>query len=219
IVERVQVALPDPVEVPLLDVLVEHASPGIECIVVSSVRIELRPYRDHYACVEFMHPLDHSTRIGEVLIVEIVASPGVFRPVEPVQDDVVDRYPALAILFEDAYQFLLRGIALAALPESERPLRQQGRLAGQPAIAADDFVHTGARDKVVVDRLAALGGNRQSFMLRGWRRWIVQQPEVPALRGPLDAKRIGLAGFEFDAGSVIPGIPVDSPAVQQLLTV
>src|SRR5690606_27375417 len=77
IVERVEIAGSYPVEILLLDVLVEHTVSSVERLVVSSRRIKLRPHRNHDVRVQFMYPVDHRPCIGKVLLIEVVASPGV----------------------------------------------------------------------------------------------------------------------------------------------
>ena len=71
----------------------------------------------------------------------------------PVLNDAVQRDAALAVFGDDAEQFLLRAVTLAALPEAPGPFRKHRRSAGQLAITGNDVVGFGPVNEVVIDRV------------------------------------------------------------------
>ena len=164
--------------------------------------------------------VDHAVRIREVLRIEIMRTPGVFRPVRPVQHDGVDRQLALAVLVQRAGQFGLGLVALAALPETVRPLRQQHGLAGQRAVAGQHLVGVVAGDHIVVDRLCGLGPDRQVPRFVGGQRIAMQQRDVRRLDAvPHQLHLVALAGLHLQRELVVPRVPVLAPAVQHQLAV
>ena len=58
----------------------------------------------------------------------------------------------VAIFLRHAQQFLLRLVAVLALPEAVGPFAEHWRRPGQFAIAGDDLVELRAVEEVVVDR-------------------------------------------------------------------
>ena len=118
---------------------------------MSGICVELGPYADHDFGVQGMYGVYHSFRVGETLQVEFVASPGIFRPVVPVDDDVVERNSATAELAEYIQQFAAGIVFFAALPESHRPFGHDLRFACQCTVSTDHFIHGIAVDKVIVD--------------------------------------------------------------------
>ncbi len=220
VVERVLVALTDPVQFADFDVALVHVPGGGEFLVVGSGRIELRPDRDHDLRVHGVHRRDHAVRIGEMRLVEVVRAPCVLRPVRPVEHDVVDRQLALAVLGQRGDQFVLALVAFAALPETVSPLRQQHRLAGQFAIPGDDLIGVGAGDDVIVDHLPGLGPQRQVLGLGRRQRVAVQQRDVAGIdQVPLDLELVPLARLQREGELVVPRVPVLAPAVDHQFAV
>src|SRR5690606_35328546 len=141
-------------------------------------------------------------------------------PVGPVEHDRIDRQLATAVLVQRVGQFLLRLVALAALPEAVGPLGQQHRLAGQLAVAGDHAVGIVGGHDVVVDDLRGLGPDRQIVRLVGRQRIAALQRDVGRLDAiPLDAQVVLLPGLEVQRELVVPGVPVLAPAVDHQLAV
>ena len=164
-----------------------------------------------------MHRVDvvqHLFRIRIAGRVELVAPPLVRQPVLPVLDDVVDRNLPLAELREGAHQLVLGSIALPALPEAEGPLRIQGGLAGEGAVAADNLVIIGARHEVEVQLGLELRPEAQAgLVLRALRHGDLQAEVGNAavgLPGHLDG--LPFARLEMDLVAVTVGVPGRAPA-------
>ena len=66
-----------------------------------------------------MDVIKHLLGIGITLSIELMASPLVRKPVLPILNDIVDRDIATSHFSESTDDFILGGIALPALPESE----------------------------------------------------------------------------------------------------
>ena len=135
---------------------------SLEFLVMFRIGVELGPHADHEPAVHRVHVVQHLLRVGETGLVELVTSPLVLLPVHPVLDDVVHRNAPAAHLGEGADEFILRGIALAALPEAQGPLRVQGGLAREGAVAADHFVIGFSRHEVEVHLRLELGPETQT---------------------------------------------------------
>ena len=178
------------------------------------VRVELGPDADHEAAVHRVDVVQHLFRIRIAGRVELVAPPLVRQPVLPVLDDVVDRNLPLAELRERAHEFLLRGIALPALPEAEGPLRIQGGLAGEGAVAADNLVIIGTRHEVEVQLGLELRPEAQAgLVLRALGHGDLQAEVGNAavgLPGHLDG--LPFARLEMDLVAEAVGVPGRTPA-------
>ena len=82
-----------------------------------------------------------------------MTAPLVLRPVVPVLYDIVDGNLALAKLGQRRYQLVLCLVALATLPEPQRPFRIERGFACQCAIAGDDLVQIFTGNEPVRDSL------------------------------------------------------------------
>ena len=143
-----------------------------------------------------------------------MAPPLVRQPVLPVLDDVVDGNLPLAELRQRAHEFLLRGIALPALPEAEGPLRIQGGLAGEGAVAADDLVIIGARHEVEVQLGLELRPEAQAgLVLRALGHGDLQAEVGNAAVGlPGHLDRFPFARLEMNLVAEAVGVPGRTPA-------
>ncbi len=108
-----------------------------------------------------MQVVDHALGIG-VLGVEDVLALAV--PPEPVLHNVVDGDAQLAVFVRDAEQFVLRLVAVLALPEAVGPLAEHGGRASELAIAGDDAVEAGAVEEVVVDGVGDFGADVEGVL-------------------------------------------------------
>ena len=156
IVERTEIAGTHPVADVVLYCLLIHPSVFVEGLVVVGGRIVFRPVGDEYACVVVVDEVNHSLRVGEALEVELEAAPLVLFPVEPVLHHHIDRNLALAELGKCSLHLLLGVVLLAALPETESPLRHHLSAACEEAVALDDVVVVVAGNEVVVHLLVHL---------------------------------------------------------------
>ena len=133
VIERAAIAQP------VVDVignrLMVNPALGVEFLIVSNGVIELRPNAYHEAAVHLMNVVEHLLRVRIARSLEGVVAPGVEFPVVPVLHDIVNRNMALAELSQSLLNLCLRLVSLAALPETEHPLRINRSLARQGAIA------------------------------------------------------------------------------------
>src|SRR5882724_10902956 len=104
----------------------------------------------------FMKDLDHAVGIGETGGIEVLASPVVLPPVVPVQDDIIQRDLSSPEFLYRVEYLILGLIPFPALPEAQGPPGDDGRLAGQGAVAGDGLVHIPAIDKIIIQLPACL---------------------------------------------------------------
>ena len=98
--------------------------------------------------VQLMQLVHHSLGIGIVLVEYEFAFA---IPPEPVLNDIVHRNMQVAVFLRNAEYFLLRFVAVLALPESICPLAEHWGLPGQLTIAGNNFVEFRPIKEVVVD--------------------------------------------------------------------
>ena len=189
-------------------------------LVMGSVGIELRPHADHEAAVHRVHVVQHLLRVRIAGRVELVAAPLVGQPVLPVLDDIVHRNAPAAHLGKRFHQFVLGGIALAALPETEGPLRVERGLAGEGAVAAQHVVVAVSGYEVEVGLRLELGPETEPGLFLGTLRRGHLHADVGdvAVGFPDQFERLALASLEMDAVAVAVGVPGRTPeAGHQLL--
>ena len=219
IVIGVQIARPDPVLVPVIEIAAIGIALRRQLLVVLGRRVEFRPDRDHEARVHVVDLVDHLLRLREALGVELVTAPRVFGPVEPVLDDVIERDLQVAVLLDDVDDLTFRVVTLARLPEAVRPFRHHHGLAGERAIAGDDLVHVLAGHVPIVDRLRDIAGEPHRMAIGRGERIVVEQRDIACVRLPLDPHRDALALGHRQVEVRVPGIPVLAPAVEHFLAV
>ena len=115
--------------------LMVHPALAVELLVVVSIAIELRPYRNHEAAAHLVYTVEHGLRIGIAGRLKLMGAPLVLSPVVPVLNNVVDGDVTLAELRQVFQNLVLSLVALTALPETQHPLRIDWCLARQGAIA------------------------------------------------------------------------------------
>ena len=130
--------------------LVDEPSLAVHVFVVRRSWLEERPDRNHQVEVLGVKLVDHGFRIKIVLVKDEFS---LAVPPEPVLHDVVDGDVQIAILLGDSQDFVLRFVAVLALPESVGPFAEHGSLSGQLAVSGDDLVELGSVEKVVVDNV------------------------------------------------------------------
>src|ERR1700722_20172027 len=92
--------------------------------------------------------INHRFWVGIVLVKHEFA---LAIPPEPVLHDVVDRNVQFTVLARHAENFVLRFVAILALPETVGPLAEHRRLPGKLAIASNHLVEFRTVKEVVVD--------------------------------------------------------------------
>ena len=122
----------------------------LKLLIMISVDVEFRPDADHETTVHGMHVIEHLLWIRVAVRVKLMAPPLVILPVLPVLDDVVHRDIPAPQFGKRADKIILRAVALAALPESESPLRHHLSLSGEGPVAGDHLIHVASGDVVVV---------------------------------------------------------------------
>ena len=116
-------------------------------------------------------------------------APLVLHPVVPVLHDVVDRNLALAELYECTYDFIRGLIALAALPEAQRPLWIDGCPACQRTVTSNNLIRILARNEIIVHILCHLRPDAQT-VLRRIHRGAQSAVAYPSVRTPLHTKLV-----------------------------
>src|SRR5262252_251764 len=133
--------------------LVDEPALLVHVVVIDGAGLEEWPDRNHEVEILLVQPVDHALGIGIVLVEDELA---LAIPPEPVLDDIVDGNMQLTIFRGHTENFILRLVAILALPETVRPLAEHRDLSGQLAIAGDDLVDFGTVEKVVVDDVGDL---------------------------------------------------------------
>ena len=160
---------------------------------------------------------DHAVGIGKFSRVEPVRAPVVDRlggPILPVLDDVVQRDAALAKTRERREQLRLVLVMVARLPESERPLRQHRRPAGERTKTRNDAVQRRPLDEAVVDALADVGPQGRGDVPGGGQgRFPEEAQDIGALAIRLDLQGVAFPRLEPDLDLVVLRQPVLPPVV------
>ena len=148
-----------------------------------------------------------------------MAAPFVFRPIEPVLHDIVDRDAGVPILLHHIQQFGLRVVTLARLPEAEGPFWHHRSVARQPPIARDRIVHGRCRNDIVIDRPPRFAGEAYRMAVWRWQGIGMLQRDIALVRLPIDFKLHRLPGCQLELEIVIPGVPVLAPAIEHFLAI
>ena len=115
--------------------LMVHPALAVDFLVVVSIAIELRPYRNHETATHLVNTVEHSLRIGIAGRLKLMGAPLVLSPVIPVLHNIIAGNLTLAELRQVFQNLVLSLVALTALPETQHPLRIDWCLARQGAIA------------------------------------------------------------------------------------
>jgi hypothetical protein len=76
----------------------------------------------------------------------------------PVLDDAVDRDVVVPVVVLDPEIFRLGRVAVFRLDQAVTPFREKRRMAGRGPVPGDDLVDLRAVEKVVIQNVAAFGG-------------------------------------------------------------
>ena len=139
-----------PVLQTILDRLLINPSVLIKFLIMLRGNIELRPYRNHHPTMHCMNGVDHCLRIWETFLVEFMTSPRIFRPMQPVEYDIINRNIPVAETFQGTQHFIRIVIFFTTLPESHSPLRHDRCFSGQCTITTDYIIHVIAGDKIII---------------------------------------------------------------------
>ena len=214
IIERTYIARTHPIAYAILHRLLIHPAIGIKLLVMLRIDIKLGPYRYHDMSTHIVHIIHHLFRIGESSRIELMTTPLVFTPIEPVLYNIVDRYLTLTKLLKGRNQFLLVVIFLTALPITHRPLRHNGRLTSQGAIATDDLIHRVTSHKIVIHRIGHLAVpiNETDLVFSCWLSCLQSAIRNSSVRFPLDANRYTTFCFNFEVKLICIWIPSRTPS-------
>ena len=214
IIERAYIARTHPIAYAILHRLLIHPAVGVKLLVMLCIHIELGPYRYHDMSTHIVHIIHHLFRIGESSRVELMTTPLVFTPIEPVLYNIVDRYLTLTKLLKGRNQFLLVVIFLTALPITHRPLRHNGRLTRQGTIATDNLIHRVAIHKVVIHRIGHLARpiDETALVFRCWFGCLQTAIRNSSVRFPLDANGYTALCFNFEIKLICIWIPSRTPS-------
>ena len=123
IIERTDVAGTNPVTNAVFNGLLIHPAFFIKLFIMFRSHIEFRPNGNHHLGIQSMNRIYHSFRIRETSFVELMTTPGIFRPVAPVEHNIINGNLTFTEFLQSIQYFFLRLITFAALPVSHRPLR------------------------------------------------------------------------------------------------
>ena len=150
VIERAQIAGAYPVFDAVFDSLLIHPAFFVKFLEVFGRSIELGPYGNHQTSVHGVDGVDHSFRVGETFGVELMASPRILLPVQPVDYDIVDRNLTFTEFFQGGENLLTRIVLLTALPVTHRPFRHNLGFTCQCTVAANHIVHIITINEIVV---------------------------------------------------------------------
>ena len=179
-----------------------------------SCYIEFRPYRNHHTSVHGMNGVDHSLRIRETILVEFMTSPGIFRPVIPVEDNIVNRNLTVAETFQCTKHFIRCIILFTALPESHCPFRHDRSFSGKSTVTADYIIHIITGYKIIIKLLGHFTPPRLLALFFRINRTQYTQSRVrnSSIRFPFYFKRNFLSSFQVDSKFITVRIPCRTPA-------
>ena len=161
IVERTDITRSYPVFNAVFDGLLVHPPFSIKLFEVIGIVVELRPNGNHDTGIQSVNRIHHSFRVRETGFVKLMTSPFGFRPVVPVENDIVNRNLTLTKLFQCTYNFILRFVTFTTLPETHGPFRHNGCFAGNLTIAAYYFVGIITTNEIVIHLLTHFRPERQ----------------------------------------------------------
>ena len=130
------------------DGLVDEEAPPVHFRICPAPGAEIGPDGYHEMEVVPVNLVDHPLRVRVPGGIEHRLPHRI--PPEPVLNDIVCRDMELAVLSRDPHDFILRAIAVLALPETVRPPSEHRDAARQHAVAGDDGIELRPGDEIVV---------------------------------------------------------------------
>ena len=115
--------------------------------------IELRPYGNHHPPVHSVNRIHHRFWIRKTCLIKLMTSPSVFRPMVPVEHNIIYWNPTVAKSFQRTQYLGLCTIFFTALPISHCPFRHNRRLTGQGTVPTDDLVHIITGNEIIIQLL------------------------------------------------------------------
>ena len=175
--------------------------------------IELRPDRNHHLGIQRMNGIDHTFRIGKTRLVKLVATPSIFRPIAPVQHNIINGNLTAAELFQGIQYLVLSLIAFAALPVAHRPLRHNLRFSCQVTITADHFVHIITVNEVIIYLVLHFPPPGLLVLFFGRHRRQCTQAAIRdiSVGNPFNLQRNTLTGFQVNCKLIAVRVPGRTP--------
>ena len=159
--------------------------------------------------------VNHTLGVGESLKVELKATPLILLPIEPILHHHIHRNLTLAELTENTFHLFLGVVFLAALPESESPLRHYLCATSEETITLDYIVIVLSSNEVVVHLFIHLSPDRHPTLLLLCLWSSSSQSAVchTTVWLPFDAQRSALAFFEVNLKLISVGVPCSAPTL------
>ena len=213
VIERAQIARTDPVFDAVFDSLLIHPTFFVKFLEVFGRSIELGPYGNHQTSVHGVDGVDHSFRVGETFGVELMASPRILLPVQPVDYDIVDRNLTFTEFLQGGENLLTRIVLLTALPVTHRPFRHNLGFTCQCTVAANHIVHIITINEIVVYFILHFTppGEFVLFFISHRTQYPQTAVRNTGIRLPLYLQRNALARFQIDSKLITVRIPSRTP--------
>ena len=195
------------------DRLLIHPPILVELLEMFGSNIELRPHRNHHTPMHSMNGIDHCFGIRKACLIKLMTPPGIFRPVIPIQYDIIHRDFTITETFQSAQHFILCIILLPTLPETHCPFRHNRWLSGQSPIATDYFIHILTNHKIIIKLLCHLAPPWLFSLFCRIYRSQCPQPAIrlPAIRLPFNFQRHTLPCFQMNSKLIAIWIPCSPP--------
>ena len=175
--------------------------------------IEFRPNGNHHLGIQGMNRIYHSFRIRETSFVELMTTPGIFRPVAPVEHNIINGNLTFTEFLQSIQYFFLRLITFAALPVSHRPLRHDLWFSGQSTISTDYLVHILTINKIIIDFILHFSPPRLFVLFFSRYRRQCTQTAIGyiAIRNPFNFQWNTFTGFQIYGKLITVCIPSRTP--------
>ena len=193
--------------------LLIHPPILVELLEMFGSNIKLRPYRDHHTGMHSMDGINHCFRVRKTSFIKLMTSPGILRPMIPIQYDIIQWNFTITETFQCSQHFLLCIILLTTLPETHCPFRHNGRLSGQRTITANHVVHIPTSHKIIIELLGHFTPPRLLPLFFRINRCQCTQSAIrlSAIRLPLDFQRHTLSCFQMSSKLITIRIPCSPP--------
>ena len=127
-----------------------HPAFFIEFLIMFRGDIKFWPYRDHDPGMKIMDIINHAFRIRKKLGIKFMGTPGINRPVRPVENYIIKGDSPFTVLFYNINKLILRTVTLATLPETHRPFWHNRCLPCKCTVSADHLVGIIPLNKIII---------------------------------------------------------------------
>ncbi|CDA21404.1 unknown [Bacteroides sp. CAG:144] len=165
IVKRTDITGTYPVAYTIFDGLPIHPTFTIEFFKMPGGHVKFRPHRNHHSGMLRMNRIDHAFRIGKTGCIKFMASPCIFGPITPIENDIIERYTTLPKFPKRGKHLFLRLITFPALPKAHCPTWHYLRFSRKTAISGNHIVGIISRNIIVIDRITHLTIPRKTVLL------------------------------------------------------